>query len=124
MKIVLPDGIEIEKVYGYSPIIEGNKMRFTLKNMNAGLTQIFLFKMKEKQAQSEAIAINVTYFDTQKGEKEVENMSVFFPTERKPKNTGKRNRKEHYHRTNGGSLARNGDFIYKKRHKSCSKLCS
>lgn len=89
MEIVLPDGIEVEKVYGYSPVIEGNKMRFTLKNMNAGLTQIFLFKMKEKQAQSEAIAINVTYFDTQKGEKEVENMSVFFPTERKLKTPDK-----------------------------------
>lgn len=85
MEILIPDGIEIEKVYGYSPIVEGNKMHFTLKNMNAGLTQIFLFKMKEKAAQSEAITIKVSYFDIQKGTKEVENRTVFFPTERKLK---------------------------------------
>ncbi len=89
MEIVLPNGIEIEKVYGYSPVIEGNNMRFTLKNMNAGLTQIFLFKIKEKEAQSEAIQINVSYFDMQKGEKEVENRAVFFPTERKLKTPDK-----------------------------------
>ncbi len=83
MEITIPDEIEIEKVYGYSPIIQGNTLHFTLKNMNAGLTQIFLFKIKEKQAQSQAIALKVTYFDLQKNAKEVENKAVFFPAERK-----------------------------------------
>lgn len=89
LQIEIPTEIVVEQVYGYTPVVQGNKMLFTLKNMNAGLTQIFLFKIKEKQAQSEAIKVQVTYFDIQKNKDEVENIAAFFPAERKLKTPAK-----------------------------------
>lgn len=89
MEIEIPNEIEISQTYGYSPIINGNKMSFSLKNMNAGLTQIFLFKIKEKQAQSQALNIQLNYFDIQKNLAVVENVAAFYPNEKKLKSPDK-----------------------------------
>lgn len=39
-------GLQVDRVYGYSPTISGNKASFKLDNMNSGITQVVLVRVK------------------------------------------------------------------------------
>lgn len=61
-------GLEIERVYGYSPRRNGNAVSIALDDMNNGLTQVILMDMSVKTHAKGPLPIKVrlTYFDSQR----------------------------------------------------------
>ncbi len=52
LTIELPVQLSLEKCYGFDPVIAGNKIELEVDDMQGGLTQIFMLKLKRKDAHS------------------------------------------------------------------------
>lgn len=48
LKIEIPKQLALSKFYGYSPSISGNTIELNLNDMQGGLTQVFMLKLKRK----------------------------------------------------------------------------
>lgn len=51
LRIELAPEVEIDHFFGYTPQINGNIITMDLENINSGLTQVILFKIKPKKGQ-------------------------------------------------------------------------
>jgi hypothetical protein len=60
-------GLEIEKIYGYSPRRSGNAVSVSLDDMNNGLTQVILMDLRVKDTTKRSLPLKVrlSYYDTQ-----------------------------------------------------------
>ena len=62
LEIISGSGIKMQEVYGYSPIINKNKLSFKLDNMNSGLTQVFIIKYNVSDMQQHKNAeVNIVF---------------------------------------------------------------
>lgn len=61
-------GMEIDRVYGYSPKRSGNAVSIPLDDMNNGLTQVVLMDLKIRAGVGNSLPVKVrlTYFDSQR----------------------------------------------------------
>ncbi len=62
IEITYPKEVKLNKIYGYSPQYDGNKMKIPLKNINLGLTQIILSEIKVHRKISKPIKVELNYF--------------------------------------------------------------
>ena len=59
--------LDLQEFYGYAPSIRDNKITLKLNNMNAGLTQVVLAKLKAKQSNTTSkVVATLNYFDVEK----------------------------------------------------------
>jgi len=67
LNIEIPSTLEVEKFYGYSPLFVNNKISLELNNFGSGLTQIVMFKLKQKHnlnnTEKATVKIALSYFD-------------------------------------------------------------
>ena len=64
LEIEIDPSLEIETFFGYNPKIENNKISLDLENMNSGLTQVFIIKLKPKSGVSNFTAsAELSYYD-------------------------------------------------------------
>lgn len=61
------NGWECVQTYGYVPQVTENGVKYELKDMNAGLTQVFLFRLRPKNPQKAAVNIQFSYLDIGRG---------------------------------------------------------
>lgn len=69
LEIEYPKDLELDKMYGYSPIFNKNKISLELDNMNSGLTQVVLLKFRLKNFQNNgeiAVKTRLSYYDIRK----------------------------------------------------------
>ena len=68
LEIEFGDDLEVAQFYGYEPTILNEKIQLNLNNMNAGLTQVVMAKLKVKNGQKKRLPVRVSlhYFDCQK----------------------------------------------------------
>lgn len=79
LTIELSPELEIEKCFGYTPLISNNTISFDLENMNSGLTQVFLFKLKNDHSRtikSNMVSVKLDFYDIEKQEKSTLNYST------------------------------------------------
>jgi Ca-activated chloride channel homolog len=65
LRIELGKGLRIAHVYGYEPKVSGNAVDIKLDNMNSGLTQVVLVRVKAIDAElgSVPVTTRLTYYD-------------------------------------------------------------
>jgi len=81
LTIELDDNLEMTDFYGYAPRYKGNQIEISMNNMNAGLTQVVLAKIKAKNPKKGGKAkATITYFDVQKNKKITENQDLSLET--------------------------------------------
>jgi uncharacterized protein YegL len=64
--IELPEQLALEKFYGYDPTISGNRVELEVDDMQGGLTQIFMLKLKRKKGRSgkiEAVKYGLSFIN-------------------------------------------------------------
>lgn len=68
LEIEFDPNLELVELYGYSPVIKGNKILLALNQMNYGLTQVVLAKFRKKSAflsRSPIVDAKLSFFDIQ-----------------------------------------------------------
>ncbi|GEM_PF-3435576 len=55
LTIELPEQLELEKFYGYRPIVKGKTIKLNVSDMQGGLTQVFMLKLKRKKGGDDTI---------------------------------------------------------------------
>lgn len=76
LAIRIPDEMKIEKCFGYTAQIHDNTLDFDLENMNNGLTQVFLIKLRPKdpgtsKLKKAVVGAELNYYDIALKEKAV-----------------------------------------------------
>lgn len=76
LEITLASDLKIDKCFGYSPSIIDNKITLSLENMNCGLTQVFLFKVKPRlgavwKDEPQIIRAELVYRDVENDEQKI-----------------------------------------------------
>jgi Ca-activated chloride channel family protein len=69
LEIEIGPGLELAQVYGYEPERTGSGLKIKLDNMNQGLTQVVLLRLKAKPRGSEArpsVRVNFSYYDLER----------------------------------------------------------
>ena len=72
LKIDYDPALEVEKIYGYAPREQKNRVSISLDDMNNGLTQIVLMKFKLRddfvgRQPTQTVKVRLSYFDFRKG---------------------------------------------------------
>lgn len=66
LKIELDPGLVLEKVYGYEPRISENSVKIKLDNMNSGMTEVVLLRVRpgsEIEKSQLPVKVTLSYFD-------------------------------------------------------------
>jgi len=66
MELKFDDNLELSKIFGYSPQIGNNEIKFDLENMNSGLTQVVILQFVAKnqnERKVSPVSIRLNYFD-------------------------------------------------------------
>lgn len=76
--IEFDEGLELEQFFGYTPNIEGHRIELDLDNLNKGLTQIFLLRLKatSPNARGAQVTARLDYFDIEKNERSAVDVST------------------------------------------------
>jgi uncharacterized protein YegL len=74
LKISLPAGVQIERTYGYQPRVQNDAYHLSLRDFNAGLSQVVLLEVSAKPRQIDEIEVSLRY--TSAREETNENMMV------------------------------------------------
>lgn len=91
LQIELSHDLEIAHFFGYSPVILGNTISLELENINSGLTQIIVMKLKQKDNTIESpkqafIRAELVYKDVAKAQTDrIESTATVFSDESKKK---------------------------------------
>ncbi|BDS13931.1 vWA domain-containing protein [Aureispira anguillae] len=63
LEIECPEALQVNEILGYAPKFAGNKIIFSLNNINSGLTQVFLLKFKRLDIeQAVPIQLKLNYY--------------------------------------------------------------
>lgn len=67
LRIEYGDGLELQKLYGYSPRFDRNSVSVTLDDMNNGLTQVVMAKFRADNLRgSVLVKVRLSYFDVKR----------------------------------------------------------
>ena len=69
LKIELAEGLKLDKFYGYAPRITRNTIELDLDNINSGLTQVILLKVKLDPAtiqKKNNVKVNLSFYDVRR----------------------------------------------------------
>lgn len=59
---------EIEKIYGYDPVVSGSSAQIRLNNMNSGMTEVVMLRLRARgETTNMGANVRLTYFDLGKG---------------------------------------------------------
>lgn len=80
LEVEFDSGLQVEQIYGYQPDFAGNRVSIPIDDMNNGLTQIVMMKLRAKNAgnydREFPVKIKLSYFDIKSRRQIVETQSA------------------------------------------------
>ena len=71
LEITCDPRVRIEKVYGYEANVDGGSARINLDNLNSGMTEVVLLKLKPTEERSKLpVQVRLSYFDLDRNKEE------------------------------------------------------
>ncbi|MEM1216690.1 MAG: VWA domain-containing protein [Bacteroidota bacterium] len=67
LHLTLPQGVTLERIYGYAPRVNGQQISLNLRDFNAGLTQVVLLEVRGSQRDLRQFSALLTYREPAQG---------------------------------------------------------